>query len=147
MSWWTAVAAAWDTVRAAAAFAPVNNDINKVKRHLLGFYAKARRFAGIQAEAQELAELEMGYWIVHRQLANRRIKDQTDNDFGPMIDALAKLHAALFAKSEEAARPSAAARAQAAVTVDRITGNYSTDVAADWRAVEEWLVQAYSLLD
>lgn len=146
MPWWTAVAAAWDTVRATAAFAPLDNDVDKAKRHLVGFYAKARRFAKIQAEAQELADLEIEYWIVHRQLAIRRLKDHADNDFGPMIAALTKLHAALFAKSEEESRPSAEARAQAAVAVDRITGHYSTDVAADWRAVEAWLVQAYSLL-
>ena len=143
MPWWTAIAAALDTVRAAAAFAPVDNDIAKATRYLVAFYEKARRHANIQAEAAALAELEMEYWIVHRELANRRIKDQSHNNIEPMIDALAKLHAALFAISEADARPSAEARAKAAVAVDRITGKYSTDVKADWREVEMWLVKAY----
>jgi hypothetical protein len=40
-------------------------------------------------------------------------------------------------------RTSAELRARAAVAVDRITGNYSTDVAADWQEVERLLQQAY----
>jgi hypothetical protein len=143
MPWWAAIRAAFDTVRAAKAFAPVDNDLATAQRHLVSYFAKARHYAGIAAGAEELAALEMDYWVVHRQLAVRRQQNQADDDIEPMVTAFARLHAALFGASEEAMRPSAQARALAAVAVDRITGNYSTDVAADWQAVERYLVEAY----
>ena len=46
-----------------------------------------------------------------------------------------RLHAALFGATIAAMHSSAQARALAAVAVDRITGQYSTDVAADWQEV------------
>jgi hypothetical protein len=60
-----------------------------------------------------------------------------------MVEALARLHAALFDASPQAIQRSAALRAQAAVAVDRITGRYSSHVAADWRLVEDLLRRAY----
>lgn len=143
MPWWVAIAAALDTVRAAKAFAPVDHDLAKATRHLVAYYVKARRYAGIAATAEELANLEMLYWVVHRQLAVRRQQNQADQAIEPLVQALAQLHAALFGAPVEAMRPSAQARALAAVTVDRITGNYSTDVAADWQTVERYLQEAY----
>jgi len=143
MPWWVAIRAALDTVRAAQAFAPVDNDIVTAKYHLVDYFAKACRYAGIAASAEQLAELEMEYWVVHRRLAIRRQQNQADHDIEPMVQALARLHAALFDASEAAMLPSAQARALAAVAVDRITGNYSTDVAADWREVERRLQEAY----
>lgn len=143
MPWWVAVVAAFDTVRAAKAFAPVEHDLAQATRHLVDYYAKARRYAGIAATAEELATLEMDYWVVHRQLAVRRQQNQADHDIEPMVQSLARLHAALFAAPVEAMRPSANARALAAVAVDRITGQYSADVAADWQAVERYLQEAY----
>lgn len=143
MPLWVAMLAAIDTVRAGIAFAPVENDVPKATAHLVSFYQKARRYTGIDASAEMLANLEMDYWVVHRRLAIQRQKDHTDHDIEPMIDSLANLHAALFDGSPEAMRPSAEARAKAAVAVDRITGKYSSDVATDWRKVEMWLVKAY----
>lgn len=143
MPWWVAVAAALDTVRAAQAFAPVDHDLTKATRHLVNYYAKARRYAGIAATAEELATLEMDYWVVHRQLAVRRQQDHTVDDIEAMIHSLMQLHAALFGTDAAAMRASAQARALAAVAVDRITGKYSTDVAADWQEVERYLQEAY----
>jgi len=139
----TATIASLDIVRASIAFAPRNNDIALAQRHLVKFYAKARRSLGLQAMAETLAALEMDYWVVHRQLAIRRQHDHADEDIEPMIQALVRLHAALFQAAPGATRRSAELRALAAETVDRITGNYSQDVAADWRAVESYLQQAY----
>lgn len=143
MPWWVAIAAAFDTVRAAKAFAPVDNDLPTATRHLVNYYAKARRYADIAASAEAVAALEMDYWVVHRQLAVRRQQNHADSDIEPMVQAFARLHAALFGATVEAMHPSAHARALAAVAVDRITGNYSTDVAADWQEVERYLQKAY----
>jgi hypothetical protein len=143
----TALAAAVDIVRASIAFAPLeNNDAPKAKENILRYYAKARRTVGIAADAQTLADLEMDYWIVHRNLALERKKDHALNNTGPMVDSLDRLHAALFQVPAAAVRTSAEQRALAAVAVDRITGGYSKDVAADWREVEDHLRQAYRAL-
>lgn len=143
MGWLAAAAAALDTVRAAAAFAPQDNDLPKTTRFLERFYARARRSAGMRADAATLAALELDYWVVHRVLAVRRKTNRADDDIEPMVRSLANLHAALFDATPEHMRPSAELRARAAVAVDRITGRYSDDVPADWRQVEELLAQCY----
>lgn len=143
MSWLTALTAALGTVRASIAFAPLDNDIPKAKAHIEQFYEKARRSLDIKAEAGQLAELEMNYWLVHRQLAQQRSQTPEEDDIEPMIQALAALHAALFNATPEVMRPSAELRALAAKTVDDITAKRSTDVAADWQRVEDYLQQAY----
>ena len=48
-----------------------------------------------------------------------------------------------FDSTTEIMRPSAEWRALAAVAVDRISGGYSTDVAADWTLVEAHLQRTY----
>ena len=143
----TAIAGAIDIVRASIAFAPVDNDIPAATAHLQAFYAKARRARGLQADAKTLAALEMDYWIVHRQLAvaRKQAPDHT-GDITPMVESLAKLHAALFAAPPAALQRSAELRAEAAATVDRITGGYSTDIPGDWQRIEQLLGQAYGAL-
>lgn len=147
MSLPVAIAAAVDIVRASIAFAPVDNDVPAATAHLRGFYDKARRSLGLVVDAPTLAALEMDYWVVHRWLAlERKQAPNHAGDIEPMVASLTGLHAALFIAPLEAIRRSAELRAQAAVTVDRITGDYSTDVADDWRKVEESLREAYRSL-
>lgn len=147
MSLPTAIAAAVDVVRASLAFAPVDNDIPAATEHLQHYYEKAGRSSGLRADAKALAALEMDYWVVHRQLAvERRQALDHIGDIEPMVESLARLHAALFDAPPEAIRRSAECRAQAAQAVDRITGGYSTDVAGDWQRVEEHLREAYRAL-
>lgn len=143
MGWGEAIAAALDTVRAAAAFAPVANDLRATRHHLTRYFARARRAAGMRAEAATLAALELDYWVVHRELANRRKVNRADANLAPMVDALAQLHAAVFGSTPERMRVSAALRALAAARVDRITGGYSDDVAADWAQIHQLLRDAY----
>ncbi len=143
MPWWMALAAALDTVRASMAFAPIDNDVAKAQHFLERFFAKARHSMRMHTEAKRLAELEMNYWIVHRQLAIRRQRDHADDNIEPMVQALAELHSALFTATPTQLRTSAECRALAAQAVDRITGGYSTDIAADWRTVEAYLRRAY----
>jgi hypothetical protein len=147
MSWAEATASALDTVRAAAAFAPVANDLAATRRHLTRYFARARRPAAITADAATLAERELDYWVVHRELANRRKADRADDDLAPLVDALARLHAAVFDSTPERMRVSAALRALAAARVDRITGGYSDDVSADWATIHELLRDAYRAIE
>jgi hypothetical protein len=138
-----AVAAALDIVRASIAFAPADNDVPKASRYVRRYYEKARRSTGLNADAQTLSDLEMRYWVVHRELALERIQQREKENLGPIVEALTDLHAAIFEISPQAARRSAELRAMAAKTVDRITGRYSTDIAGDWRRAESYLQQAY----
>lgn len=142
----TAVAAAIDIVRASLAFAPVDNDVPRATAFIRRYYQKARRSAGIATDAGTLADLEMDYWVVHRQLAKARMDNHDLDNLQPMVESLVRLHAALFDTSSEAARRSAEQRALAAKTVDRITGGYSDDIEADWSRVVSHLEQAYRAL-
>jgi hypothetical protein len=146
MSLLTSVAAAIDIVRASMVFAPAENDVFKAAEHIRRFYAKARSSAGIDVDAEALAGLEMDYWIVHRELAKQRMRDHKLNNHKPMVEALVKLHRALFNTSARSIRLSAEQRALAAVAVDRITGRYSDDVEGDWARVEAHLTEAYGAL-
>lgn len=144
MGWLDAALGALDIVRAAATFAPLDNDMAAATQHLTNFYVRARTAAGLRTDAAALAALEMNYWVVHRELAMaRKAAPRHAGDIAPMVAALESLHAALFNAPAAAIRRSAEKRAQAAVTVDRITGGYSEDVAADWRAIEQLLQEAY----
>lgn len=148
MSWPNAILASLDVVRASIAFAPVDNDIPKATGHLADYYAKARQAAGISADAETLAALEMAYWVIHRKLANeRKAAPDHSGDLTPMVEALASLHEALFDVTPEVAWASAEMRAQAAARVDRITGGYSEDVEADWRQIVVELERTYRLLE
>jgi hypothetical protein len=143
-----AIAAAIDIIQASIAFKPIDNDVPAATAQLQRFYDKARHSLGLQTDAHTLAALEMDYWVVHRRLAQER--EQAPDHTGsiePMVTSLLKLHAALFTgASPEAIRRSAEMRAQAAATVDRITGGYSTDVPGDWRQIEADLREAYHSL-
>jgi len=144
MGWLDALAAALDTVRASIAFAPLEtSDVPKATQFIERFYARARRCLGLKADAATLARLEMDYWVVHRRLAIARAKDPHDGGIGPMIESLARLHAALFEVDEARVRASAEQRARAAEAVDLITSRRSTDGPGDWQRVEALLREAY----
>ena len=139
--------------RAAIAFAPLEgSDVDAARRHLLAYYRRVRAALGTAADAATLAERELDYWVVHRRLAIARKANppaaaladaETLRAIEPMTAAFAHLHAALFDSTTEIMRPSAEWRALAAVAVDRISGGYSTDVAADWTLVEAHLQRTY----
>ena len=147
MSWPTALSAALDTVRASIAFAPLEkNDVPTAQRYMEKFFQKARSSLGIVVDAPTLAKLEIAYWVVHRRLALERKRVPDVDNSEPLIQSLTELHTALFGGSYQAMQRSAQWRAAAVQAVDRITGNYSADIAADWREVERCLRQAYQLV-
>ncbi len=106
--------------------------------HLERFYRLAASANGDAFDSRRAAELELRYWVIHRELA-----EAPDADKRPLIESLATLHALLFARTPTEIWASAESRAAAAAAVDRITGRRSTDEAADWRRVEECLRRAY----
>ncbi|HOU41331.1 MAG TPA: hypothetical protein PK829_08690 [Promineifilum sp.] len=136
--------------RAARTFAPLeSSDPDRARQQLVPYYRRARVALGSAASAETLAAREVDYWIVHRRLAIQRKANPAAadpdalDDIQPMVDAFARLHAALFNSTPADTRPSAEYRALAAKAVDRITGGYSDDIPADWARTEDYLRRAY----
>ena len=130
--------AALHVVRASIAFAPRDHDLDATLAHLERFYRIAARANSDIFDPRRAAELELRYWVIHRELA-----ETPELDKRPLVQSLADLHAELFGRTAAQLWSSAESRAAAAEAVDRITSRRSTDVAADWRRVEECLRQAY----
>jgi hypothetical protein len=131
------LAALWIT-RASVAFVPRDHNLDVVLHHMEQFYRIVARTSGGAIDPHQVAELELRYWVIHRELA-----EAPERDNRPLVESLAALHAALFGRTPFELWASAESRAEAAAAVDRITGRRSVDVAADWRRVEECLRQAY----
>jgi uncharacterized protein YndB with AHSA1/START domain len=122
LSWPRAVVAAYHTTRAAIAWAPVKHSVRTAR----------------VADADHVADLELDYWIVHRDLSGRpKLRKQ------PLERCLADLHAALFDLPREVTGESGVARARAADVVDEITSGRSRDVPGDWALVEQHLRDCY----
>lgn len=153
----TAILASYDAVRAAMAFAPLDSsDRQAALRYLVRYYEKVRRALDCTLPAEELAARELRYWIVHREIAGKRlvevrgggtIADPDESAIEPVSQAFAQLHAGLFNSTTERMWQSAVFRARAAAVVDRISGRYSPDVPGDWRRVEEYLRMAYRAIE
>lgn len=137
LSWFSALRASYYVTRASMAFAPKDNDIPTTKTSLKKFYATAKANPNLGYDPEQAAELELRYWIVHRQLVGNR-------DKSGMVQALAELHRALFRLPLAKVQRSAELRSAAAEAVDRITGRTSTDIAQDWHMIRQYLTQAYT---
>lgn len=129
--------AAYYVTRASAAWAPVDHDAVKVETYYRQFYRLARRYSGLRFNPARVAALELRYNDDHRRLVGQP-------DKRAFIATLTALHSALFGISPAQARESAALRLLANNTVDRITGQTSTDIDGDWRRLEAHLRQAYA---
>jgi hypothetical protein len=134
------IVAAYYTVRATVAFAPRDNAaaLEWVRGYLRKFYAIVAEVNDQQFDPDRVGDLELDYWVVHRNLALARAAD-----YGPLVESLTALHAAVFSSTPERMRPSAESRARSAAHVDLITSKRSTDEAADWRAVYFYLRRGY----
>src|SRR6266581_2533083 len=108
--------AAYYTTRASLAWVPMDHDEQKVLAFLEKFYCLARRYSSLRFDPARVADLELRYFDVHRQLVDVADKSR-------FVQALVDL--------------------LAANTVDLITGKKSTDVAGDWARLEEYLRRCY----
>jgi hypothetical protein len=130
------VVAAFHVARGSIAWAPVDHDLDEVRRHFRRFYRMARRWSGMQFDPATAARLEIDYWVEHRRLVG-------NPDKGPFIEAMTMLHSHVFDLSPERARESAEWRVEANNTVDRITGKLSENPEADWAELEDELRRCY----
>jgi hypothetical protein len=130
--------AVYHIIRASIAFVPRDHDLGVVLRHLEQFYRAAAAANGGAFDPRAVADLELRYWVVHRELAEAPAADKR-----PLIECVAALHAELFGRAPSELWASAESRVAAASAVDRITGRRSADPAADWALVEANLRLAY----
>jgi len=128
--------AGYYTVRASAAWVPVEHDDRVVQGYLEKFYRIARRYSGLRFDPARAGALEAKYFDVHRVLVGQSDKSE-------FVQILVELHSELFGITPEQARESAELRVRAAETVDRITSKTSTDVEGDWRSLEGDLRRCY----
>jgi hypothetical protein len=128
--------AAYYVTRAAAAWAPVNNDMALAQRFYERFYRVVRRYSGLSFDPARAAQLELQYNEVHRRLSGK--PDKT-----AFIETMVQLHSTIFAITPEQARESAEQRVLANNTVDLITSKTSTNPEEDWTRLEDYLRQCY----
>jgi hypothetical protein len=131
--------AVYHVIRASIAFVPRDHDLDAVRRHLEQFYRIGAQSNSGAFDPYTVADLELRYWVIHRELA-----EAPDADKRPLVECVAALHAALFGRSPAEMWESAVSRVAAANAVDRITSHRSADPAADWALVESSLRHAYN---
>ncbi len=130
--------AVYHVIRASVAFVPREHDLDLVRHHLVQFYRIAAESNRGAFDPQAVAELELRYWVIHRELA-----EMPNADKRPLVESLAALHAALFGRAPADLWESAVSRVAAATAVDQITSRRSLDPAADWELVASSLRSAY----
>jgi hypothetical protein len=128
--------AAYHSIQASEAWAPIYHDTEEVRRQLERFYRLARRYSGLTFDPGQVAELELKTWVAHRELSGKPDKRR-------LISSMIELHSALFGLDPRQARESAQYRVLANTTVDLITNRTSSDPEADWAKLREYLRRAY----
>jgi hypothetical protein len=110
---WQAVYGAYLVARAEMAAAPFpDNDIPRAEQYMRRFYAYIKRLHYEHFDVDEVARLEVNWWVVHRQLFG-----QSENQ--PLVEALTDLYAASFSVPRERVREAAYRRAEAMLYSDR----------------------------
>jgi hypothetical protein len=105
LSLWQAIYAAYLVACAEIAAAPFpNNDIPRAEAHMRRFYALIKRIHQADFDIDEVARLEVNWWVVHRRLFGK-------SDNPELIDALSDLYAATFRVPKERVRDAAHHRA------------------------------------
>jgi hypothetical protein len=130
--------AVYHVIRASIAFVPADHNLGIVLQHLEHFYGIAAAANHGAFDPRQVAQLELQYWAIHRQLAATPEADKR-----PLVECVARLHAALFGRTPAELWVSAESRVEAASAVDRITSRRSNDVPADWLHVAASLRRAY----
>jgi hypothetical protein len=126
LNWPRTLHGAWLVLRANQLWAPYpGNDPERAQACMRRFYALIRQAYGEPADPARAAELEIGWWRVHRaaqQGENAGPADDTGpddtgpDDTGPgaaLVESLTRLYAYLYREPEAAVRPAARHRARA----------------------------------
>ena len=106
LSLWQAIYGAYLIARAEIAFAPYpKNDLVKTKQYIRRFYAYIRKVHSEEYDLDRAAELELNWWIVHRNLFGN-----ADNQ--ALVDALADIYSVAYDVDRARVQDAAYHRAQ-----------------------------------
>jgi len=112
LSPWQALYLGIPLTRAQIAFAPKDNDVPAAVADMRRFYAFVQRAHGEDFDPDEVARLDVDWWVIHRRLFGR-------SDDPELIEALVKLYAATYRVEPESVRAAAQHRVLAMVHSDR----------------------------
>lgn len=103
MSWPRTLRGAWLVLRANQAWAPYpDNDPDRARRLMRGFYALVVRDGGLSLDPERAAHLEVEWWRVHR--AHQRRNELTEDD---LVATLAALYSYVYDVDEASVQPAA----------------------------------------
>jgi hypothetical protein len=116
LSWYRTLWGAWLVLRANQLWAPYpDNDAEQAQACMRRFYALVRRAYGEPADPARAAELEVGWWRVHREGQHRDRPPAPDGTepAEELVQSLTRLYCYLYGEPESALRPAAIHRARA----------------------------------
>jgi hypothetical protein len=109
MDWYRTLHGAWLVLRANQLWAPFpDNHPKRAQACMRRFYALVRLTYGEPASPAKAAELEVGWWRVHREAQHSQGATSEE-----LTEALTRLYCYLYGEPEDALRPAAAHRARA----------------------------------
>jgi hypothetical protein len=113
------------------------SDYERAMPDLLAYYAALRRISDTPFEVNKAAQLELEWWIVHRQRASHKP--------GDLDDALAALAAEIYQVPADRFREHAGFRAEAMILRDQLAERNSVS-EADWQKINDLLLQSWRSL-
>ncbi|HXP53720.1 MAG TPA: hypothetical protein VN847_02135 [Streptosporangiaceae bacterium] len=116
LGWYRTLWGAWLVLRANQWWAPYpDNDAQRAQACMRRFYTLVRVAYGQPADPARAAELEVGWWRVHRagQHGDGPRGTGDTEPAGELVQALTRLYCYLYGEPEEALRPAAVHRARA----------------------------------
>ena len=109
MDWFRTLHGAWLVLRANQLWAPFpDNHPKRAEACMRRFYALVRLTYGEPANPAKAAELEVGWWRVHREAQHSQ--GATNEE---LVESLTRLYCYLYGEPEDALRPAAVHRARA----------------------------------
>ncbi len=132
-------AVAYKAARAAFVFKGGQRraDYEKALPYLVDFYTQIRQVSDIEFEVNRAAELELEWWIIHRQ--------RKSHQPGDLERALAELPAELYRVPIEKVREHARLRAEA-MTIRDTKAETGGVTEADWAKIEQLLRASWQSL-
>ena len=137
---WQAIYGAYLVARAEIAFAPFpDNDVPRAQAYMQRFYQFIRKVHHEVFDIEHVAQLEVNWWIVHRQLfANPNNQE--------LVEALANAYAIAYGVRPEQVRQAAYHRAMGMLLSDQWVNDGREANSSLLEREEEELVKAYTEL-
>ena len=125
--------------RALMLFAPDDNDVRGSEAYMRRFYSLIKRASGGNFDVALVAQLEVDWWVVHRDLSRQP-------DKGPLVQSLVDYYQALFGGTASSYQGAALYRVQAMTHCDGWVRAGRTTENPLLTLMHQELLTAYTLL-